>query len=751
MDGANEELLNANPFIIPIECTKKILEQMEKCICKIKIDNKKGTGFFCKIPFPDKNNMIPVFITNNHIINNINEEILIYIEEECKERKILINNDRKIYMSDEKKYDITMIEIKEEDNIKNYLELDEKIMDDILNSDNYDKNDKYIDRTVYIIQYPEGELSVSYGLIQNRYEDKLYDFQHSCSTRSGSSGSPILNLYNNKLIGIHKKGTPKYNIGTFLNEPIKEFISQNIKNKITISNYIKNYNDFHINEIDLKHENKKYCDALLKTEPSVEEDISNKFKEQIKFNFNIDNNYNIISNFNSNSAKKLDIKSSKLNGEYSKDIKLNSSSLEINKQIPLTSRESLYTDNIISKKIEKKNFQKIPSQYIKTNLVFITNGKGKPNKTKRYDDDKKTKFNLEIVNKNFLTKLKEQCKDLFTKNFSEKIFSFKFSEQVEAFNEMNDQLIKKINIPIYFDNLDLILKIIGIKMLDNSNTKLIKSLLEFLDSLFLVISEKEYQLNETESNIIISILINNLSLNNILKESVLSILGKYIEYLDTNKIMVIVINIALNKTNKIKTVILDLVNNLVSNKKLNVSTKVYAKLLFKFLVFNDNIIKTKTISLFQEIYKNIGKELWKIKEIPDKDKEFLKKNLHEDVVEEEDEEAEEEEDEEENEDEIEIGNKKKEKNNNLENKINNDINNNINFDLNNNINFELNNNINFDLNNNEINYSEGGNKNDIISNNNIENNNIMSNENKKLNKKKWKNKKKKSILVKMFR
>ena len=30
---------------------------------------------------------------------------------------------------------------------------------------NINKNDKYKDETVYIIQYPEGKLSVSYGII----------------------------------------------------------------------------------------------------------------------------------------------------------------------------------------------------------------------------------------------------------------------------------------------------------------------------------------------------------------------------------------------------------------------------------------------------------------------------------------------------------------------------------------------------------------------------------------------------------
>ena len=96
------------------------------------------------------------------------------------------------------------MEIKEEDNIKNYLELDDIIINDIINNKN--KNKEYINETIYIIQYPENKLSVSYGILDKIYEDKIYNFNHKCSSRGGSSGSPILNI-NNKIIGIHKEGT----------------------------------------------------------------------------------------------------------------------------------------------------------------------------------------------------------------------------------------------------------------------------------------------------------------------------------------------------------------------------------------------------------------------------------------------------------------------------------------------------------------------------------------------------------------
>ena len=111
--------------------------------------------------------MLPVFITNNHIINGDflnkkNMKIEINIKEE-KKAKVINLNDRMNYTNEE--YDITIIEIKEKDNIKSYLNLDNKIIDDIINNDN--NNNEYEDKTMYIIQYAKGELSVSYGILDS--------------------------------------------------------------------------------------------------------------------------------------------------------------------------------------------------------------------------------------------------------------------------------------------------------------------------------------------------------------------------------------------------------------------------------------------------------------------------------------------------------------------------------------------------------------------------------------------------------
>ena len=230
MEGKNETFLVNYPLPITIDSTRKILKQMENCICKINNYNGKGTGFFCYI-FDKKNeNKIPVLISNNHVINEKiiqeNDNILVSLNDE-KEKKINIklNDNRKIYTSDEEKYDTTIIEIKPEKdklNVDNFLELDTNI---------FESSQNIINENIYIIQYPKynfnfQKASVSYGVL--RGISKEYELMYSCSTEVGSSGSPILNLSYHKVIGIHKKGFMNnfnFNLGTLLKYPIQEYLN----------------------------------------------------------------------------------------------------------------------------------------------------------------------------------------------------------------------------------------------------------------------------------------------------------------------------------------------------------------------------------------------------------------------------------------------------------------------------------------------------------------------------------------------
>jgi len=221
-----ENLLNKYPLPVTIDKTEKILNQMKNNICKIENKKGNGTGFFCKI-FNQE-----LLITNNHVID---EEIL----KNDNIIKVKLNDGKKdikkyikikdYYTSEE--YDTTIMEI--EDESIQYLEIDDDI---------FDENIKIFNESIYIIQYPkygdEQKASVSYGIL-NEIQNK-YNIIHYCSTDRGSSGSPILKLSNQKIIGIHKEGVANfnYNRGTLLNYPINEYLNK-ISNEINLIVKIK--------------------------------------------------------------------------------------------------------------------------------------------------------------------------------------------------------------------------------------------------------------------------------------------------------------------------------------------------------------------------------------------------------------------------------------------------------------------------------------------------------------------------------
>ena len=231
--------IKVNPYgnELSIDKMKIITNQMEKKVCKIKCRNgSTGTGFFCKIPYPNFYNLLPVLITNNHVLNEedlkINNIIVLSINNDQFTYKILIDNSRKIY-TNENLFDITIIEIKENDgiNLNYFLELDDE---DEMNEGIKDVNKIYKDKNVYIIHYPGGDtVKCDQGIIQ-AIEENNYTILHKCNTDSGSSGCPILNLTNYKVIGFHKgasKTKLKSNFGTLIKEPLKIFNEKTIKKK----------------------------------------------------------------------------------------------------------------------------------------------------------------------------------------------------------------------------------------------------------------------------------------------------------------------------------------------------------------------------------------------------------------------------------------------------------------------------------------------------------------------------------------
>ena len=215
---------NIGPSYNPHVLLEIINLQIEKCLCKIKINKETGTGFLCKIPFPDSLNLLPVLITNNHVLKEKdilqNKEIEFTLNDDKKKIKILINESRKTYTNED--FDTTIIEILKDDNLdfESFLEVN-------------NPNDILEDKNIYVIHYASGKgSSFSFGLIKS-IED--YDIKHDCSTGKGASGCPIINKDNYKVVGIHKgferkdKDKTYINLGTIIYYPIKDFYNKKKK------------------------------------------------------------------------------------------------------------------------------------------------------------------------------------------------------------------------------------------------------------------------------------------------------------------------------------------------------------------------------------------------------------------------------------------------------------------------------------------------------------------------------------------
>ena len=216
----DEGLIRGKGVEPPKLLEKTDLKYMKDYICKIS-GKIIGTGFFCKIKYED--NLIPVLMTNFHVIDDNyikdHKQINIYINNNMK--IIEISSDSLIYSSDRNKYDITIIKLNNDCGIKNYLEIEENIFRD--NAEDLFKNE-----SIYILHFPKGgEAHISYGCgIEKIHE---YEISHKCITDSGSSGGPILNKLNNKIIGIHRGcyNRKNYNFGTLLKYPLNELSKKN--------------------------------------------------------------------------------------------------------------------------------------------------------------------------------------------------------------------------------------------------------------------------------------------------------------------------------------------------------------------------------------------------------------------------------------------------------------------------------------------------------------------------------------------
>ena len=148
------------------------------------------------------------------------------------------------------------------------------------------------------------------------------------------------------------------------------------------------------------------------------------------------------------------------------------------------------------KNVEKIKEEKKNCPYYKIIEVF----KNTPEYHKEYDEKYTSITNRISLLSNFIAKTNEENK---------------FDKAEINNNEIKDKnLDKNENIEVYFDNFDIILKTISLKVYNNFNPALAKALCDFFESLYNVIAEHQYFMTDIEIYILFSLLMEKLSINN---------------------------------------------------------------------------------------------------------------------------------------------------------------------------------------------------------------------------------------------
>ena len=189
------------------------------------------------------------------------EKIQIYLNNGEFVKTLTLDEDRKIYIN--KKLDISIIELKKDDGIGCFYELDNSLLRYISdkNKNIFHICKEYNNESIYSMNYKNiKNVFCSFGLINNF---TVKDIKSSFSTDKIICGGPIALLYNNNIIGINNE------MRIPLIEPIIEF--QNIENNLMI-----------INKEDIKDKLKKKNIIIDKNRPLNEMEIEYNIKKNDK-------------------------------------------------------------------------------------------------------------------------------------------------------------------------------------------------------------------------------------------------------------------------------------------------------------------------------------------------------------------------------------------------------------------------------------------------------------------------------------
>jgi len=248
------------------------------------------------------------------------------------------------------------------------------------------------------------------------------------------------------------------------------------------------------------------------------------------------------------------------------------------------------------------------------------------NKENRAEIDKALKWPINEVREDYMEKLKKSLKNIIRQDLFDSMFSPLFKKNIFALNLLIEGLSTEMD--GLLDLTDILFKWLVSKLIDQSNSAIIKTIFEFLAKFFKAMQDKGYCMLDFEAAAIFPTLSERLGTTNIIfKQQLKDLLKQAAVIYNPTKLAGHILNaIEVTKNQKTKIECIEILRELAGKYgAIRVYPVKYIKNFVKLLASSDNILKAESMEVLVEIYKSRGESIWTLMgEVPEKSKEMLK-------------------------------------------------------------------------------------------------------------------------------
>jgi len=233
------------------------------------------------------------------------------------------------------------------------------------------------------------------------------------------------------------------------------------------------------------------------------------------------------------------------------------------------------------------------------------------NKEKRAEFDKKNKWQVEDVRKDFVEKVQEHCRQSMGAELAGMMFSNDFKQHVKCIEVFEGFLVTQSN--EFTHIVDLIFKWACVRLQDSSNTKFAVNVFDFLANLLDHFQKTEYVLWDFEAAVLVPLLCEKTGLNNnILKDKVKKLIPMTYPVYDKGKCYHFLVRGLDSKNSRTKAEVLDVIADFITANGIDYCSEKEFKLIAKLADNSDKGIRENAIKVVAEAYKHLDDDIWRI-------------------------------------------------------------------------------------------------------------------------------------------